>query len=98
MSVGRYLIILVAIGVVAVSCNHSAEKTADDWLQSVVESWVQTEALHQKLSAEGKYKDSIRCLKVSDGMSVQERDSLMKYWSEHPEELRQIVTSLIDKK
>ncbi|GAB4201869.1 MAG: hypothetical protein Fur0023_06940 [Bacteroidia bacterium] len=71
---------------------------ADDWLQSVVESWVQAEVLNQKWSAEGKYKDSIRCFKISDGMSIAERDSLMAYWSEHPDELRQIVTSLIDKK
>lgn len=98
MSVGRYLIVFSGMVVMAASCKRQEENMADAHLISVVESWVQAEALHQKLSAEGKYKDSIRCLKISDGMSIPERDSLMSYWSEHPEDLKKALGILIDKK
>ncbi len=75
MSVRWYLICFGGLIVILkASCSHEEEKGIDEHLQNVVETWVQAEVLHQKWSAEGKYKDSIRCFKISDNMSVsQER-------------------------
>lgn len=65
--------------------------------QQIVDNWTDVEVLHQKFSAEKKYKDSIKCITDKYPFHLQQKDSIIQYWSNHPEELMELTGVLIEK-
>jgi len=53
--------------------------------------------LSQKYTAERKFNSAIPCISFRDSLSIQQKDSLLLYWSNYPEELKNIVDDLLSK-
>ncbi len=81
-----------------IQCSKKSEKTSFSSSCGTLEKWVEAEVLSQKLTAEQKWNDTLQCLTVEDNLSPSQRDSLLNYFSHHPELLKNQIDSLINKK
>lgn len=62
-----------------------------------IEHWTEIEVLSQKFTAEKKWNDTLKCFIIHDNLNVEQRDSILKYYSYHPEVLKIKIDSLINK-
>lgn len=102
MRAGRRRIIikkLVHIStIIFVQCSNQTESPPLPIPSNTLEEWVEVEVLNQKLTAEQKWNDTLQCLTVEDNLSPQQKDSILNYFSHHPELLKNQIDSLINKK
>ncbi len=81
-----------------IQCSKKTEEGAHPSIYRNLEDWVEIEVLSQKLTAEQKWNDTLQCLTVEDNLSPQQKDSILNYFSHHPELLKNQIDSLINKK
>ncbi|MCX7729004.1 MAG: hypothetical protein N2203_05995 [Bacteroidia bacterium] len=98
MRTGWYKIIVVVHIFLLLSCRQKSEINHPAFNETLLEKWVETEVLHQKYSSEKKYHDTITCIHYDDNLSSSKKDSIIRYWSEHPEVLKTSADNLINKK
>lgn len=98
MSIRWHSIIFISTPLIFCSCTKEKSSIDISRQHEILEKWIQTEMLHQKFTAERKYIDSIQCIESSDSLTHTQRDSILRYWSEHPHILREITNNLMEAK
>jgi putative IMPACT (imprinted ancient) family translation regulator len=100
MQVRRSLIYFAFIIFFLLKCADSKKSSSDSVFSNkikLVEKWTEVEMLSQKYTAERKFNSAIPCISFRDSLSIQQKDSLLLYWSNYPEELKNIVDDLLSK-
>lgn len=95
MRTGRIEIILLFA--LMWSCKQKDEiNVSSSSFDKILNQWIEAQMLHQKFLAERKFKDSIQCFFISDGLNLSQRDSVIRYWSEHPQELLNLTNEMLN--
>lgn len=83
------------------SCQYIENKEIDideNKTSEIILNWTEVEVLHQKLTAERKWNDTLKCIFTTHKFSSQQKDSILQFWSSHPQEIRKIVVKIIESK
>lgn len=74
--------------------SHLTVSNNDYW----IDKWTEVEVMSHKYIAEKKWNDNFNCFVVSPNLDTTKIDSLLHYWSIHPNELEKIIETLISQK
>lgn len=94
-------IILISILIFLFSCQYIENKEIDideNKTSEIILNWTETEVLHQKFTAERKWNDTLKCISTTHTLTTQQKDSILKFWSHHPQEIRKLVVKIIEDK
>lgn len=100
MRISRFKIILgctLIFSLIILSCKEKTNNKENiQRMHEMINKWTTTEVLNQKYTAERKYNDSINCISSDNSFNFQQKDSVLKEFSRHPEILKEIVSHCLE--
>ncbi len=99
MQIGRITITGFALSIIFFCCTTKKDNTElSDADKKLITNWTEYEMLTQKYLSEGRFRDSLICFTLKDSVSMPTKDSIIKYWSEHPQALQKAIASFLEEK